>query len=299
MNANWLSNGLGGQSMFLLMLAAQKEIPASLSITGDTGGEFDRLCSNGERMTARQFFERFVLPYASAHGIEAIMVRTLDENGQELPGLADVLAQAAEGQDFDDMAKGLLIPLFTKDRTRGRLAQSCTEKMKIRAIYQEAKRRGITQLRQAIGFHAMEVHRIKARYLREDAGFSIYKPQLRRGGIMRDIKWLEHYYPAVDMGLGRDQIRAILHKRGVVYLETTECDFCPHQDWSRWNRHLPEAIEDIARLEACFGGKLFFTPKRIPLKEALAEMRQEEIEKARQGQFADFPCESGAYCGLG
>lgn len=46
MKANWVANGLGGQSMYLFYLACHRRIPATLSITGDTGGENDRVCSN-------------------------------------------------------------------------------------------------------------------------------------------------------------------------------------------------------------------------------------------------------------
>lgn len=289
--------------MFLLMLAAKREIPATISITADTGSENDRVCSTGERMTAPDFFHRFVVPYAGKHGIEPLFIRSVDKDKNDMPALGDTVRKIGNraDRDFYDMISGLCVPMFTNDRTKGRLRQSCTDKWKVRAINQEAKRRGITLLRSAIGFHAGECHRIKARYLCDDGGFSVYKPQANRDGKMVDIRWLEHYYPAIDLGCDREKIRSILQMEGLPYLVTTECDFCPHQDYARWIMHTPEVIDDCARLEAAFQGKLFFTSLRIPLKEALEVMRKKEIEKANrpiQGELPTFGCENGAYCGI-
>lgn len=264
--ANWLSNGLGGQSMFLLLLASEREIPATLSITADTGSEKDRVCSTGERMSAPEFFRRYVQPFAERTGIEAVMVRAQNKFKKELEPVEDVLRASAKracakGEfHFDHVVKGLSVPLFTNDKSRGRLRQSCTSKWKIAAINQEAKRRGITLLRNAVGFHAGECHRIKARYLKDDGGFSIYKPQKVTGGISKDVNWLEQYYPCIDLGLDREMIRARLQKRGLPYLVTTECDMCPHQDYARWIMHTPAVLDDAARIEAAWGGKLFLPP---------------------------------------
>lgn len=300
MHANWLSNGLGGQSMFLLMLAAKREIPATVSITADTGSENDRVCSTGERMTAYDFFRRFVVPYSEKNGVESLLIRAVDRDKNPLPPLGDTVQRVGKrgDKDFYDMISGLCIPMFTNDKTKGRLRQSCTDKWKIRAINQEAKRRGVTVLRNAIGFHAGECHRIKARYLCDDGGFSIYKPQTNRDGKMSDVRWLEHYYPAIDLGLDRDKIRAVLQREGLPYLITTECDFCPHQDYARWIMHTPEVIDDCARLESAFQGKLFFTSLRIPLKQALEVMRLKQIQHNAQQELPAFGCENGAYCGI-
>lgn len=297
MQANWLSNGLGGQSMFMMMLAAQKEIPATVSITADTGSENDRICSTGERMGAPEFFERYVKPYAEKHGIEAVFVRAVDKERRPLPSVMDTIRICAAACEEDAESWSLSVPMFTNGRTRGQLTQTCTSRWKLAAIYQEARRRKIKSLRCAIGYHAMEGHRIKAKYLCDDGGYSVYKPQIKRGGTLRDVQWLEHYYPCIDLGLDREGIRARLEKARVPYLKTTECDWCPHQDYARWANHSKEVIAECAAVEARFGGKLFFTDRRIPLLEALEEMRLESIEKSRQQEIS-FGCENGAYCGL-
>jgi hypothetical protein len=296
---NWLSNGLGGQSIFMLHLAALGELPSRVSITADTGSELDRVCSNGERMTAPAFFERFVKPYALDHGIEALLVRAQDENQQDLPAVITKLRSAGTGgNDFESIIKGISVPLFTNDKSRGRLRQSCTDKWKIRAINQEAKRRGVTPLRIAIGYHAGECHRLKARFIKTEDGFSIYKPQVTRDGAVKDVQWLEHYYPLIDLGLDREAIRARLVKAGLPYLITTECDCCPHQDYARWIMHTPEVIDELAAMESRWHGKLFLTDQRIPLKQALEVMRLKQIQKEAQGELPAFGCENGAYCGI-
>lgn len=284
--------------MFLLHLAAEREIPATVSITADTGSEKDRVCSNGQRMTAREFYDGFVVPYAESHGIEPIFARSVDANKQPLPDIIDLLRSSKSSEVFEEMISSISVPLFTNDRTRGRLLQSCTDKWKIRAINQEARRRGITLLRNAIGYHAGECHRLKANYLKDDGGFSIYKPFSKRGEKLAPVKWLEHYYPCIDLGLDRSAIRARLQKVGLPYLITTECDCCPHQDYDRWIMHTPEVLADIASIESRWSGKLFFTSKRIPLLEAIEEMRQERLHKESQGELPGFGCENGAYCGI-
>lgn len=299
MIANWLSNGLGGQSMYLLYLVARGVIPATLSITADTGSENDRETNTGQRISAPNFFAQHVRPYAEKHGIEAVMVRAQDKTGKPLLPLIDMLKDRRGSANFKELSKGISVPLFTNDRTAGRLRQSCTDKWKVRAIHQEARRRGVTMLRSAIGFHAGESHRLKAEWLRAESGFDYYKPYQRRAGKLITVKWLEHYYPLIDLQMTRQQIREELEREGVPYLVTTECDMCPHQDYQRWAAHRPEVIQEIAQIESEWDGKLFFTDRRIPLLDALEEMRQEAEARERQGQlFADFGCESGAYCGI-
>ena len=291
--------------MFLMLLQAEGKIPARVSIHGNTGGENDRICSNGKRMTNQQFFDDYVKPFADKHGIEAIMVEALDENGNKLPTIDEVLERSARiaretNADFDKMISGMWIPVFTNDKTKGRLRQACTDNKKIRAIHQEARRRGITQLRSAIGFHAGEAHRISARYLKDEDGWSIFKPQVVRKKVARDVKWLEHYYPCVDLKLNRDDIRAALLKANLPYLVTTECDHCPHQDYQRWIMHTPEVIERAAKIEEAWQGKLFFSSLRIPIKDAIKKMkeRQDNLEAGKQRELPTFGCKDGAYCGI-
>lgn len=299
MIANWISNGLGGQSMYLLFLAAYRVLPARLSITADTGSENDRITNTGERISAANFFDKYVKPYAEKNGIEAIMVRARDVSGADMPPLIDILRNRAQSGSFKELTKSISVPLFTNDRTAGRLRQSCTDKWKVRAIHQEARRRGITLLRSAIGFHAGESHRLKAEWMRSENGFDYYKPYQKRDGKLTTIKWLEHYYPLINLGMNRTAIREELNKANVPYLVTTECDMCPHQDYQRWAAHRPEVLQEIAQIESEWDGKLFFTDRRIPLLSAIEEMRQEAEAKQRQGILfePDFGCE-GAYCGI-
>lgn len=285
--------------MFLLYLAAQKHIPATLSITADTGSENDRVCSTGERLTARQFFDSYVEPYAKKHSIEAVFVRSVDVNKNPLPALIDILRKSC-GETFAEMTKGIAVPLFTKDRSAGRLRQSCTDKWKIRAIHQEARRRGVKTLRSAIGFHAGEVHRLKGKFLATEGSFDIYKPFVKRKGMLREVRWIEHYYPLINLGLNRQQIQGELKRAKLPYLITTECDHCPHQDYKRWSMHTPEVIEELSKIESKWNGKLFFTDQRIPLKLALQKMHQRHEKQQQQDESseADFGCEKGAYCGI-
>ena len=277
-----------------MLLAAEGKIPATVSATANTKSENDRVCSNGKRMTSIQFFHDYVEPLGQKYGIKTHLIESVDENKIPLISVLDVLRNASKrGSDnFEDMVSGISVPLFTNDRTKGRLRQNCTDKWKIRALHQEARRQGVTSLRSAIGFHSGESHRIKARFLFDEGGFGIWKPQVKRDGVMVGIKWLEHYYPCVDLALDREAIQKRLKQAGIPFLVTTECDCCPHQDYSRWMMHTPAVIQEMADIEKGFNGKLFFTDKRIPLLLALEQMR---IEGKKESTFG---CENGAYCGI-
>src|SRR5271165_1323759 len=126
-----ISNGLGSQSMYLVLLAARGEIPATVSITADTGAEHDCLWNTGERTSAKVYFERIVEPYCTDHNITARFVRSVDKDKQLLPDLLEQLKQTIK----DGKLNSIKIPVFGS--RGGRLMQSCTDKWKIRAIHQE------------------------------------------------------------------------------------------------------------------------------------------------------------------
>jgi hypothetical protein len=233
-----ISNGLGGQSMFMLVLAAEEHIEATVSITADSGAEYDCLWSTGERTTAQEYFESVVRPYATAHGIEAVFVRANDGEGRPLPGLIERM-RIVNGPAG--------VPMFGSEG--GRMIQSCTGKYKIRAIRQELRRRGATTARTAIGLTISEAARMR----------------------LSDVQWCQHYWPLVDLKLYRATIQDELDTRGIPYLVSTECDMCPHKDRARWERTAPETIEMTASLEASMPG-LFFTDQRVPLKRAIKNM---------------------------
>jgi hypothetical protein len=253
MHIEAISNGMGSQSMRMLVLAAEGQINATLSITADTGSENDCLWSTGERTTAREYFDRVIEPYARKHGIEAVFVRARGKDGVDLPPLIEKMAA-------DNNPCG--VPMFGS--RGGRIMQQCTGKYKIRAIRQELRRRGATTARTAIGLTVAETERMK----------------------ISDVKWHCHFWPLVDLKMYRNQCQDNLTSRGIPFLISTECDMCPHKDKFRWERTSPQIIELIANLESSLDG-LYFTEKRIPLKQAIASM-------PLQSSFFDS-CDSG-YC---
>lgn len=284
-----ISNGLGAPSVYMLILAREDRIPARLSITADTGAEFDRVWSNGERTTAREYFTRVVDPLAREAGIEAVLVEALDKSGAPTMPLWDWVKRDIDAGRLNH----LKIPLFGSDG--GRLRQPCTSRKKVAAIRQELRRRGATSARMAHGLHRGEVRRMKGRDGRMEAGFYTLTDF--------DAQWTSHYYPLIEFGLFRADIREALDKIGIPWLLSSECDMCPHKDWTRWERTSPAVIAEIAEYEAKMGGEFFFTDKRIPLHDALALMRQEAADK-RAAQSADmfddpdFGCDEGAVCGV-
>lgn len=287
-----VSNGLGSQSMWLLVLAAHGIIPARVSITADTGAELDCLWSTGRRSTLRAYFEEIAKPYAEKHGIDARLVRAVDKEKKPLPALMDHLKEVIA----DGKMKSAKIPLFGSQG--GRLMQVCTDKWKIRAIRQEARRMGATKLITYQGIHFGEAaRRVKGIPMGKHGAWSIYQDTLNRNvdgeKVEIPVKWCFHCYPMVDRQEGRKAARERLAREGIPWLLSTECDCCPHQDLDRWMKHTPETLVQIAEVEASMDGKFFFTDERVPLMQAL------EIKKTKPRNTLEptFGCGNGI-CGI-
>jgi len=234
MHIEVVSNGMGSQSMMLLVLAAEGKIPARLSITGDTGSELDRVWNTGERTTAYEYFDRIIEPFASDNGIEAVMVKAQKKSGDPEPPIIDLLK-----------IQQVSIPMYGS--RGGRLPQYCTYKWKIRAVRQELRRRGAKSARCALGLTKTEVHRMKP----------------------SDVKWCQNWWPLITVcPLDREQCQTELEKRGIPYLLSTECDMCPHKDQARWKRTSDEKLLELAEIELGLPG-LFFHSTRVPLLDAL------------------------------
>lgn len=295
-----LSNGLGSQSIFLMLMAGRGIIPATVSVTADTGAENDCVWSTGERSSAAEYFERVVHPYGVKHGIDTRLVRAVDiKKNPLLPLMEQVKKSIAE------KGRPEAIPLYGS--RGGQQLQSCTDKWKIRAIRQEARRMGATKLVTAQGIHFAEAgRRVKGNIIGLHGEWTLYQDTYTRrtfdiidgkkvctGKVEVPVKWCNHYYPLVDRGYGRKTAQEELSKEGIPYLVTSQCDFCPHNDLDRWMRHTPEVLVQIAALEDTMGGKFFFTPERVPLMEALAI----KAAKPRPTVETGFGC-GNSYCGV-
>lgn len=290
MNINYVANGLGAQSMYLLYLASQRVIPATVSITADTGWEDDSDMCDGTKTTASAFFRSHVEPFAAKHGIAAYFVRSVDRDGSPLPALGDRLAALAE------IGTTAGVPLFGSQG--GRQIQSCTDKWKIRAMKQQARRLGATHARSAQGIHYGEAaRRVKGEYIGSEDGYSIYKPVITVKGVPTTIKWMSHYYPLVDLKMAREDVKEQMDWLGIPYLTSSECSGCPHADAWRWLRRTPGTIERVAQIEDKFNGAFFFTDRRRPLRDVIAEMRAAAMEADFiEKDQADFGCTNGV-CG--
>jgi hypothetical protein len=259
-----ISNGMGGPSMYMMVLAGQCKIPATLSITADTGWENDCLLSDGRRVTAQECYSDVIVPLGTEFGIETAFVRAQDGDGNPLPPLGE------------KMRSGIIpgVPTFGSDG--GRLKQSCTGKYKIRAIRQELRRRGATTARCGLGLTLDEVHRMKQN---------------------TDVAWHKVYWPLIEEGLYRVSIEDRLNKMDIPFMVTSQCDGCPHQDYARWSRLKPETISDVIKIESGFNGTQFLTDRRKPLDQALEEMRAKQAAaRAEQPERSLFDLCEGGYC---
>ena len=264
---NVISCGQGGPSLWLIEMAANGLFDCDLVAVADTGDENDMLWSTGKRTTAKEFFEQVTKPLANKHGFDAAFVRANDKSGNPLPPLHIKQLQYNGGNNGTNGVQSDL-PLFGTDG--GRLNQSCTSKWKIAAIRQEMRRRGAASATVALGLLMDEVHRIKP----------------------SNVKWAKNIWPMITIQkLYRVEVEGLLKSANIPYLIRSECDKCPHKNFFRWNQTSEGAIQEAADFEAKVGkGQFFLTPYRIPLIDAIAEMRQGQTIR-----MFDDNCDSG-YC---
>jgi len=285
LHINYVANGMGGQSMKLLDMAGRREIPATVSITADTGWEQDCDLNTGEKITARDFFYNFLEPFAKERGIKAYFVRSVDKYKNPLPSIPEYLAAREKANS---------VPMYGS--RGGQMLQSCTSKWKLAAMKQQLRRLGATTARSAQGIHWDEAaRRVKGTFIGLENGHSIYRDETKnkRSGKITTVKWLTHYYPLVDLRMGRQAIKVELEKLKIPYLVSSECDGCPHQDYWRWSRHTEESIAETAALEANYKGEFFFTDRIIPLREAILKMKTDAEMKRSLFDTDIDNCDSG------
>lgn len=290
---DYVANGMGAQSMLLFHYACEGVIPATASFTADTGWEDDCDLNDGTKTTAREFFDKYIRPRAWRDGLAACFVRTLDKYDNDLPAIPDYLDQKL------DVGKNRAVPVPMFGSNGGRLKQSCTDKWKVSAMKQQARRMGATTARSAQGIHWGERgRRVKGQYIGKESGFDIYQSTIMVKNEVKPIKWLTHYYPLVDFQMNREDCQIECNRLGIPYLISSECSGCPHADPWRWLRRSPETIEKVARIEDRYNGEFFFTDRRRPLREVIREFKK---ELAAQGglfdDIADFGCADGV-CGV-
>lgn len=300
-----VSNGLGAQSMLLFLMGCKREVPAVCSITADTGWEKDRLWSNGRRASSQTYFTEIVMPLAAKYAFPAYFVRAVDKNKTELISLLDHTRWCA----LNGRLNNLKIPLYGS--RKGRNGQSCTGKWKVRAINQQLRRLGAKTACTHQGIHAGEsARRVSGTYLCQHESFpwlSVYQDTVNKTLVSQngekhrvqvDVKWLTHTYPLVDLGFNRSLCQMKIVGEGIPYMISSECDGCPHKDLERWERTSPETIQELSEIESMFNGEFFFTPQRIPIKQAIAAMQlQREQNPELFKKEADFGCQN-SICGV-
>lgn len=251
-----------------LVLRKRKLLRADVSMTADTGSENDCLWSTGERTDAREFYEKVIVPYCREIGIDAVFVRTNDKDGNPLPPLHEAMI-------LGDTPK--FVPVFGS--RMGRMRQECTDKWKIRAMSQEARRRGATTLRSAIGLNYGEMDRVSGRVVGKSKldGYTTFQcGTTNKAGVFEAVKWQTKYYPFIDRKMNREDCQKLCDEEGLPYIVSSQCDMCPHKNGDRWQRSTPATVEWAAGLEARFGGNFFLTDQRIPLQLAIPNMKTSE-----------------------
>lgn len=281
MHLEYVANGMGSQSMYLMYLASQKRIPATVSITADTGWENDCDLYDGTKTTAREFYDRHIERLGEEWKIPTYFVRAVDRKKVPIVSIPERMRQ---------IGKPTNIPVYGS--RGGQQNQACTQKWKLAAMDQQCRRLGATHARAAQGIlYSERARRVKGVWIGNINGFDTYQTTVTRKKVTKTIKWRSHYYPLVDMRMNREDVRAECDRLGIPYLLSSECEGCPHADVERWLRRAPETIEKLANLESTWEGEYFFTKECRPLKEVIEDFKR---IGAGQGElFAGGDCTDG------
>lgn len=271
-----LSNGQGSQSQYLLYLISQGKFPATHSITADTGSEKENTWNTGERTSAEEYFNQVTKPFADKWGIDARFVRATEGRKVKvpLPSIEDWLKRELErARRGERVAQFGSMPLPLYGSNGGRLKQTCTDKWKIQALKQEARRLDATFVYSAQGIHAAEAwRRAKGVYYGKWLGFDAFHTVNSTGEVE---SWMMHCYPLVDLQIDREGCRQALDRLDIPYLVTSECDICPHQDKARWLRLSDERINELTELESKWEGVYWLTSHHKPLRQVINNWRKE------------------------
>lgn len=289
----YIANGGGAPSVYLMWLAKSGVIPATISITADTGTELNRLRSDGQYTTMERYYDEVIAPLGEQWGIETVFARAHTREGEPMVSIWEHTEQMIEAGKFNHIK----IPLFGVQNGQSRLRQACTQRWKTAAIRQTLRTLGATTARGAQGIHIGEaVRRMKGGNPRQIDNEPWHTFQ-SMDAVDRPVKWLTHYYPYVFLGLDRAGIRQRMEELGIVYLVTSECDICPHKDAFRWANTSDEMLERIYALDDKLApAKLYLVDERIRLREYIPLMRA----RASTGSLwdeADFGC-GNAECGV-
>lgn len=251
----FLSLGAGVQSSTVLLLAAQRKMPAfEAAIFADTGWEPTAVYTHLDRLTA----------LAADAGTPVVRVST-----------GDIRADA-----LDPAHRFASMPLFTlgPNGERGMARRQCTSEYKIRPIKAEVRRRlgyphprrvpAAVRAEMAIGISVDEVHRART----------------------ADVRYMRNTFPLLDLGWNRDDCASFLAEHGLGDTPKSSCVGCPYHDdnfWARLKADSPGEWADAVAFDHAIRngsaranadghplrGQYFLHAQRVPLDQVVLRPR--------------------------
>lgn len=204
----WSSGG-GVQSSAIAALICQGKLPKpDLAVIADTGREYSPVWD---------YMSNVVQPELRKVGVE------LHVAGHDLATVD--LWSGADGN-------ALLIPAFTdKAGRRSKLPKYCSQEWKARVVQRFARKHGINDADQWIGFTIDEMERMR-----------VYR---------HGQKW-QHVYPLIDLRMSRGDCMSEIERLGWPPPPRSACWMCPYrsdQEWMLMKQEAPQDFERAKRLE--------------------------------------------------
>lgn len=268
-----LSLGAGRQSSTIFLMSCYGEIEKlDAAVFSDTGWEpkavyrwLEYLISEGEK-----------------YGIPVHVVSGGNIKNDTLE--IQVTGNSGNGRRWGSM------PFFVKneDGSKGMIRRQCTYEYKIRILEKK--------MRELAGYKP---------YARIPIGeFEVWKgistDEMRRMSLSK-VRWIEFYYPLIELGMNAQDCLAWCEKRGLKPPRSA-CIGCPYHskmEWRKMRDNAPdewqEAIEFDRAIRNCGGmrGQVFLHADRVPLDEV-----DLSIPDDFQEQLGLFRDECQGICGV-
>ena len=190
-----------------------------------------------------------------------------------------------------DGCRAASMPYFTlnrEDGSSGMIRRQCTSDYKIRPLEKK--------FRELAGYKPRQ--RIPASFIEAWKGIST--DEMRRATISKN-RWIDFYYPLIDMGMSRDDCLLWFANKGLPAPPRSSCLGCPfhhNREWRLIRDESPdEWLEVVAfdkAIRKCGGlrGDVFIHADRVPLEEV--DLRT----AADAGQLSLWGTECAGICGV-
>jgi hypothetical protein len=224
---------------------------------------FANVGDDSEYPETMTYLRDIAIPYAEANGLQLVEVRkTLLEKLHRTPRSIDIPVRMQNGAPGN---------------------RSCTADFKIKPVAKWMKANGATK--DAPGTVGIGISTDEA---------SRQKPS--------QLAHITNHYPLIDLGISRDDCKALIRDAGLPVPPKSSCWFCPYHDLKTWRHMLStdkEHFDKAVALEALLNARratlgkdnIYFSSRLVPLNEAVSMLHLFTTDDDGRYSCGPFTCD--------